>query len=62
MTKGKRFISPKITSSNPEERAHYPEGLNNSVHWTMYTGDPIFHTEVDDYTAFSLADADGQQH
>jgi len=55
MTKGDRYISPKMQSTDRKRQERYPVGVDKMVPWRMYTGSSIYHNLVANYSTFDLS-------
>eukprot|EP00040_Diaphanoeca_grandis_P033506 m.205485 g.205485 ORF g.205485 m.205485 type:complete len:431 (-) comp32919_c0_seq1:31-1323(-) len=55
MTKGDRYISPKMQATRKDQQKRYPIGVHELVPWRMYTGMSIYHDLVADYATFDLS-------
>lgn len=49
LTKGENFLTPKFISENSKQKSKLLDKWIHKFPWSMWDGDPIWHSNVDDY-------------
>ena len=52
LMKGKNFLTSKFISENSKHKSKLLNKFINKFSWTMWYGEPIWHSNVDDYMTF----------